>query len=127
MLLGVILGAFGAHALKVRLTVDQLSSWNTGVQYLFIHALGLIVITHIHSVRPFAAHMYAWICVCFIFGIVAFSGSIFLLTTRELHGFDVSFLGPVTPIGGISFIAAWALAAIGSGTAASQTRNIENS
>lgn len=115
MLFGVILGAFGAHALKARLTVDQISNWNTGVLYLFIHALGLILITHIHSVRPFTPRIYAWIRGCLIFGVVAFSGSIFLLTTRELHGFDVTFLGPVTPIGGISFIAAWSIAAVQGG------------
>ena len=104
--LAVILGAFGAHALKDQLSTAQLAAYKTGVLYHFIHTLLLFGIyikieqtgSHILLKRAF------WFVVV---GIICFSGSLYLLTTQDLLGINLSFLGPITPIGGIFFIIGW--------------------
>ena len=96
--LAVILGAFGAHALKGRLDADALGIWEKAVLYHFIHAMGILIASRIP--RTDAVN---WLLLA---GIVLFSGSLYLLATT-----DVRFLGAITPLGGLCFIAGWLLLA----------------
>lgn len=100
--LAVVTGAFGAHALKATLTPNMLSVWHTAVNYQMWHGLGLGLIA-LYS-RPSAA--WHWSARLMIAGIVLFSGSLYLLV---LTGFG--WLGMITPLGGLAFIAAWGLLA----------------
>ncbi|MCB9663157.1 MAG: DUF423 domain-containing protein [Alphaproteobacteria bacterium] len=94
--LGVALGAFGAHGLKGVVTDPHLLEvWDTGARYHLIHALALLAVAA-HPARP------AWAGGLFLAGIVLFSGSLYLMT---LTGFR--WLGAVTPLGGLCFIAGW--------------------
>ena len=104
-LVAVILGAFGAHALRPLLETYQQNIWDKGVQYQIYHALAI-----------FACSMYLKgeysvlvrnAGICFILGILCFSGSLYLLATRDLTHIPAILLGPVTPIGGFFFIAGW--------------------
>lgn len=102
----VILGAFGAHALKTILAESQLESYQTGVHYQIIHAIVIIIIGilyHLTKNRNFitaANLMFA--------GVMFFSFSIYLLSLRDFLGMpQLSFLGPVTPIGGTLMIIGW--------------------
>lgn len=106
-LLAVVLGAFGAHALRASLTPEQLNIWEKGVQYQMYHALALFgcaVYTRTH-----ASSLLTKAALCFVLGILCFSGSLYLLATRDITGIPTNFIGPVTPIGGLFFIAGWAL------------------
>ena len=105
MLLGVMLGAFGAHALQAQLTPRQLASYQTGVQYQMLHAFGLMIVGIVGQVAGVTPRLRwsAWLMVA---GIVFFSGSIYLMTAGAPRS-----LGMVAPVGGISFMAAWALLA----------------
>jgi len=101
--LGVALGAFGAHALRARLTEQLLNTWETAVQYHLVHALGLLVVglTLLHS-GP--APLLRWSAGFMLAGMVLFSGSLYLLC---LSG--VRWLGAVTPLGGTALLVAWVL------------------
>ena len=107
--LAVVLGAFGAHGLKPRLTSEQLASFETGVRYQMYHALAIIACAWLLE-RGLPAAGTAGLL--FTLGIALFSGSIYLLSTRGLTGLEARWLGPVTPLGGLSFIAGWAALAI---------------
>ncbi len=102
MFVGVAAGAFGAHALRARLTPDALSIWQTAVQYHLWHALGLLAAGLLLLQRPDSAPLgvASWL---FVAGIALFSGSLYALALTGARGF-----GPVTPIGGIAFLAGWA-------------------
>jgi uncharacterized membrane protein YgdD (TMEM256/DUF423 family) len=103
-LTAIILGAFGAHALKVRLSVEQLSSFETGVKYQMYHALFLLVLSfNSHCTEKLKKTLFYLI----VSGVLLFSGSIYLLSTRVISGFELKFLGPITPIGGLLLIIAW--------------------
>lgn len=97
--LAVVCGAFGAHALKSRLTADQLSAWNTAVLYHLLHSVVILALAlyAAHAAKPTTLPM--WL---FAAGIALFSGSIYLLVLTKQ-----SWLGPVTPIGGLLLIAGW--------------------
>jgi uncharacterized membrane protein YgdD (TMEM256/DUF423 family) len=99
--LGVALGAFGAHALKARLSADMLAVWQTAVQYHLWHALGLIAIGALvqHLPASGALRLAGWLMLA---GIVLFSGSLYVLAAS-----GVRWLGAVTPFGGACFIAGW--------------------
>jgi uncharacterized membrane protein YgdD (TMEM256/DUF423 family) len=99
--LAVILGALGAHSLKGKISPENLDSFKTGVTYHFYHSLALIILAVLIEVFKKPALKIA--AILFVIGIICFSGSIYLLNTME----NVSFLGPVTPIGGLFFIAGW--------------------
>ena len=103
MAVGVALGAFGAHALKDRLPPDRLATFRTGVQYHLIHALGLVGIGILAGKYPESGLIEAagWLLAL---GIVLFSGSLYVLSVKRIR-----WLGPVTPLGGLSFIAGWVL------------------
>lgn len=100
--LAVALGAFGAHALKARLSTEMLAIWRTGVEYHFYHALALLLLGVIARQTPsplLNASGY-----CFALGILLFSGSLYALALSE-----VRILGAVTPFGGLLFLAGWVL------------------
>ncbi|MEM6319683.1 MAG: DUF423 domain-containing protein [Bacteroidota bacterium] len=108
-LLGVILGAFGAHGLERHLNADQIATFNTGVRYQFYHAFALLVVAILFApMKQDQLLTYAgWL---FTVGIVFFSGSIYLLACREMLGIaNWKWLGPITPIGGTLFIIGWGL------------------
>lgn len=106
MFVGVVLGAFGAHALQQVLTPRQLSSYQTGVLYQQLHSLALLLVGVIALVTP-ASRWLARAAVLFGAGMFFFSGSIYLMTLGAPR-----WLGMVAPIGGLSFMLAWlALAA----------------
>ncbi len=98
---GVALGAFGAHALKETLAArGSVSTWQTAVLYQLIHAVALLALTMLTGNWVNAR----WIALCWSLGIVLFSGSLYWLS---LGGPKI--LGPITPLGGLAFLAGWAL------------------
>lgn len=105
----VVLGAFGAHALKARLSPEALGQWRTGVEYQFYHGLGLLVVALMCDRLP--KRILQWVARGFTLGVVLFSGSLYLLSTRELSGLQglSGILGPLTPLGGLCFILGWVL------------------
>jgi uncharacterized membrane protein YgdD (TMEM256/DUF423 family) len=104
--IAVILGALGAHALKTKLGPDQLQGFETAVKYQMYHSLALLALPLLINVLNTTMLRYAGLF--FITGMVFFSGSIYLLSTRTLTGMEgLSILGPVTPIGGLFLIAGW--------------------
>jgi uncharacterized membrane protein YgdD (TMEM256/DUF423 family) len=101
--LAVALGAFGAHALRDRLSVESLAIYQTGVQYQMTHALGLLILSAFADrVRSIA--MMGWL---FVFGVLLFSGSLYLLAITGYR-----WMGAITPFGGICFLSGWALFAV---------------
>lgn len=105
-MLVVALGAFGAHGLKSRLTEDMMSVYQTGVQYHFFHALGLILVGIIAFHLPSSTWL-RWSGWTMLIGILIFSGSLYLLAITQTR-----WLGMLTPIGGLAFIVSWLLLAI---------------
>ncbi len=99
--LAVILGAFGAHALKARISPEMLSVYHTASQYHFYHALGMLLIGALASQfrTPGALQLSGFLMLA---GIVLFSGSLYILAVT-----GVTWLGAITPLGGVAFIAAW--------------------
>jgi len=100
----IVFGAFGAHALKAYLDESQLISFETGVRYQMYHALFLFFVARLPLVNDRAKNVIFYLVVS---GVIFFSGSIYLLTTNSLIGVDFSFIGPVTPIGGLLLLSAW--------------------
>lgn len=100
----IILGAFGAHALKNYLTPEQLVSFETGVRYQMYHALFLLFLSRNQSVTQKTKKTVFYLISV---GVVLFSFSIFLLTTKNVTSMDFKFLGPITPIGGLLLISGW--------------------
>lgn len=107
MAAAVLLGAFGAHALKARLSPDALSIWRTAVDYHAWHALGLFGVGVLMAldVRARLLRVAAWL---FVAGIVLFCGSLYALALGAPSG-----VGVVTPLGGVAFIAGWLALAVG--------------
>ena len=99
----VALGAFGAHALKNRLSAEMVAVWHTGVEYHIYHALGLLAVGLVATQLPESA-LLKWSGWLMLAGIVLFSGSLYALALSGER-----WLGAITPIGGIGFLAAWAL------------------
>lgn len=108
-LISIVLGAFGAHALKKVLTVEQLVSFETGVRYQMYHALFLLFVGTTQFLTE-RAKKYVYYTA--LTGVILFSGSIFLLATQEISQINFRFLGPVTPIGGVFLISSWLLLAV---------------
>lgn len=94
-------GAFGAHALKGKLTDSALASFETGIRYQMFHALALLIVAALIAQYPEVKSLVTtgW---CFIAGIVLFSGSLYGLTLGGVKAF-----GPVTPLGGVALIVGW--------------------
>ncbi len=101
MALGVMLGAFGAHGLKNKLTPDLLAIYHTGVEYHLYHALGLLLVGVLVNQFPQVSGLQlgGWLLLA---GILIFSGSLYVLAIS-----GVRWLGAITPIGGLAFIAGW--------------------
>ena len=102
--IAIILGAFGAHALKEVLNEKQLVSFETGVRYQFYHTLFLLFLGTTVLLSDKTKKI---ILILVLVGVLFFSGSIYLLATNDLTSIDFKFLGPITPIGGLLLISAW--------------------
>ncbi|MBP6754720.1 MAG: DUF423 domain-containing protein [Bacteroidia bacterium] len=103
-MIAIILGAFGAHALKKVLSLEQLSTFETGVRYQMYHALFLLFIGLVNDLSQKDKKTIYFLV---LFGVILFSGSIYLLATNDLTSFDFKTIGFVTPIGGLLLILAW--------------------
>lgn len=106
MALAVALGAFGSHGLKKMLTKEMLDIFETGVRYHFYHAIGLLVVGLITHYLPDSA-LLKWSGWLMASGILIFSGSLYILATSGIR-----WLGAITPLGGLCFIASWILLTI---------------
>ncbi len=102
----VIFGAFGAHLLKDLLSVDELSSFKTGIRYQMFHALGIIILSL--NQDNFTDKLNRVLQIM-SFGVVLFSFSIYLLSLQNILNIKLSFLGVITPIGGLFLISSWML------------------
>ncbi|HEY3934141.1 MAG TPA: DUF423 domain-containing protein [Gemmatimonadales bacterium] len=102
--LGVVLGAFGAHALRARLEPRDLEIFETGVRYQMYHAFALLAAAWLISRQAPSATTAAW---AFVAGVIVFSGSLYLMVATGQR-----WLGAITPIGGLAFIAGWILLGI---------------
>lgn len=100
--LSVALGAFGAHALKAKLSSDMLSVYNTAVEYQMFHTVALLVVGLL--LRDMQSSLLNASAIAFTVGIILFSGSLYILAIS-----GVKILGAITPIGGVAFLIAWAL------------------
>lgn len=110
--LSVILGAFGAHALKKVVPEDALQIFETAVRYQFYHVFALALAGLLFQSYP--NQLMRWAGICFIVGIVLFCGSLYLLTyAKAVQSSSFKWAGPITPLGGLFFIAGWILLAIG--------------
>lgn len=102
----IVLGAFGAHALKKVLTIDQLATFETGVKYQMYHALFLLFLglnSHLsNKIKKIILGLT-------ISGVIFFSGSIYLLATDSLNALNFKVIGFITPIGGLLLILAWSI------------------
>ncbi|MFS4446452.1 DUF423 domain-containing protein [Maribacter sp. 2307UL18-2] len=105
-LLSVVFGAFGAHALKKRLSEEQLRSFETGVKYQMYHALLLLVLGFNLNL---GTALEQYMVYCFMLGTFLFSFSIYGLTLSAAKGKKLRFLGPVTPLGGLLLVIGWSL------------------
>jgi len=99
----VMLGAFGAHGLKARMTVEMLAVYQTGVHYHLFHALGLLVVGLVATQIADSVFL-RWSGWLMLAGIILFSGSLYMLSVGGMR-----WLGMITPIGGTAFIIAWLL------------------
>lgn len=105
-LLAIILGAFGAHLLKKKLTQEQLQSFETGVKYQMYHAIILVVLGFNFKDN---SSLNTSIFYVFIIGIILFSFSIYGLVISSSKNKKIKILGPITPIGGLFLVLGWLL------------------
>ncbi|MDC8105345.1 DUF423 domain-containing protein [Chryseobacterium sp. PTM-20240506] len=105
-MLSVILGAFGAHALKKILSVERLESFETGVRYQMYAAFFLLIIGFI---LKFETSSEKWVSILMIAGTMLFSFSIYFLSLQDYLGANLKFLGPITPLGGLLMILSWGM------------------
>ncbi|MEL1240902.1 DUF423 domain-containing protein [Flavobacterium flavipallidum] len=103
-MIAIILGAFGAHALKALLSQEQLATFETGVRYQMYHALFLLLIGNITTISEKTKKQIYTLALT---GVILFSGSIYLLATNSLTPIDFKIIGFVTPIGGLLLILSW--------------------
>ena len=108
-MIAVVLGALGSHALKEVLTPEQLESFTIGVRYQMTHVLLLMVVLLTSYFEEGIKETSFWLTVV---GSLLFSGSIYLLNLPQFLGVKLSFLGPVTPIGGLFLITNWGFLAL---------------
>ena len=108
-LTAIVLGAFGAHALKERISAERLVSFETGVRYQMYHGLAFLILANFVDRWKFN---FRPIFLLLSSGILFFSCSIYGLALQEIVGVSMKFLGPITPIGGLLLICGWALLGI---------------
>ena len=104
--LAILFGAFGAHGLKKYLSEEQLKSFETGVKYQMYHALLLILSGILFLFEGYSQNLMGWFL---IVGVFFFSFSIYALVLSSARGRKMSFLGPVTPLGGLLLVMGWIL------------------
>jgi uncharacterized membrane protein YgdD (TMEM256/DUF423 family) len=104
--LAIILGAFGAHALKELISEQKLNSFEVGIRYQMFQSLAIIFLALNSKLFSFRLTTILWMMIA---GVFFFSFSIYCLSLSELIGFSFKFLGPVTPIGGALLIVAWCI------------------
>lgn len=102
----IILGAFGAHALKKVLSIDELTTFETGVKYQIYHALFLLFLGINQSISEKTKRTIFWIITI---GVFMFSGSIYLLATMSISNINFKPFGIITPIGGLLLILGWGI------------------
>lgn len=107
--LGVLAGAFGAHGLEGQVSAERLHTFATGASYHLWHALALVLTGAVARQRSPRASL-TWAGLCFAIGVVLFSGSLYALVLL-----DAPMLGMITPLGGLTLVAGWALLAFGVG------------
>lgn len=105
--LAVALGAFGAHGLADKLEPKYLDIWKTGVSYEMYHALGLLAVGMLLG-KAANSGLFTWSGWLMLIGIILFSGSLYVLSLTK-----ISIIGIITPFGGVAFLAAWILMAVG--------------
>ena len=108
--LTIAIGALGAHGLKEIVSADALVTFEVAVRYQMYHSISLLLVSFATVV---SSKTRKWVFLFFIFGIIFFCGSIYFLALKDVLPFSVSFMGPVTPIGGILFILGWLRLAYG--------------
>lgn len=102
MALTVALGAFGAHGLKNVLVANQrMDTFETGIKYQFYHVFGILIACLVAS-QVGQTNLIEWACWLFLVGIIVFSGSLYVLSLTNIR-----WLGAITPLGGVCFIAGW--------------------
>jgi uncharacterized membrane protein YgdD (TMEM256/DUF423 family) len=106
--LAVIFGAFGAHGIKPHIDEKYFHAYETGVSYHFYHttAVGIVIALGEQWLTYSAVRI---IVICFFAGIVCFSGSLYGMAFGQYVGLSLSWLGPITPIGGLFFIVGWVM------------------
>ncbi|MBS1570022.1 MAG: DUF423 domain-containing protein [Bacteroidetes bacterium] len=107
LLLAVALGAFGAHGIRDVVDAQAYHNWTTAAQYQFYHGLALLFLAVVG--RNLEARLVGFVRILFLLGILCFCGSLYLLAARDLLGIQglTRVLGPITPLGGLLFIAGW--------------------
>ena len=110
MAIAIVLGAFGAHGLEKLVDTDSLNTFEVGVRYHIYHSLAMLVVGMSQRVRY---RLKKRTFILWFVGVLLFSGSLYLLAVDDALGADLSFLGPVTPIGGTILILGWIFLAIG--------------
>lgn len=103
-MMAIIFGAFGAHALKKYLSLEQLATFETGVKYQMYHALFLLFVSVIDFLTEKTKKTILNLT---LIGILFFSGSLYLLSTKSISGIDFKTIGVITPVGGGLLILAW--------------------
>ena len=104
MFLGVLFGALGSHALKARLTPDALQSYMIAIRYMLFHGVAILALVSLPFLDEASKGRIAFLLVA---GVIVFSGSIMVLSTKAIHQLNVNWLGPVTPLGGLLLLAGW--------------------
>lgn len=101
MALSVAIGAFGAHMLEGKISADELAVYETGVHYHMIHGIAVLVAGILAGTLGESRKLF-WAGTLFIAGVIIFSGSLYVLSIS-----GIKWLGAITPIGGVAFIAGW--------------------
>lgn len=100
----IIFGAFGAHALKEKISIERLSSFETGVRYQMYQGLALLALASLSEKWTFSNRLPVNLIIT---GTLLFSFSIYGLALQEVFGTNLKFLGPITPLGGSVLIIGW--------------------
>lgn len=107
LIIAIVLGAFGAHSLKEKISADKLVIFEVGVRYQMYHGFGFLFLGLISS---YVESNLKWVSRLMFLGVLFFSGSIYLLATQSILGMNSSkILGPITPIGGLLLIISWSI------------------